>query len=170
MITVDVVLDDTHLRALELAMASIEDVIAAYVRQDLVPAVEALADDRLGEAPGAVHYPIEWTSEKQRMAFFATDGFGHGIPYQRNEPGIESQWEVTTAATDDATAVLLGNENPAARWVYGDADGADQQRMHINTGWPTFADEAAAIAQEAADSTARDFWTAFDRLINEVRP
>jgi len=27
--------------------------------------------------------PFEWTSEKQRRAYFASNGFGHGIPYQR---------------------------------------------------------------------------------------
>lgn len=30
-----------------------------------------------------VEYPVQWDSEKQRRAFFATDGFGKGIPYTR---------------------------------------------------------------------------------------
>lgn len=30
-----------------------------------------------------ITYPVQWDSEKQRRAFFATDGFGKGIPYVR---------------------------------------------------------------------------------------
>jgi hypothetical protein len=30
-----------------------------------------------------VRHPIQWDSERQRRAFFATNGFGQGIPYQR---------------------------------------------------------------------------------------
>jgi hypothetical protein len=29
--------------------------------------------------------PYHWTSDKQRKAFFATDGFGGGIPYSRTQ-------------------------------------------------------------------------------------
>lgn len=32
-----------------------------------------------------VTYPIQWDSDKQKRAFFATDGFGSGIPYQRTQ-------------------------------------------------------------------------------------
>lgn len=28
-------------------------------------------------------YPVTWDSARQRRAFFATNGFGHGIPYER---------------------------------------------------------------------------------------
>ena len=28
-------------------------------------------------------YPVTWDSERQRRAFFATNGFGNGIPYKR---------------------------------------------------------------------------------------
>jgi hypothetical protein len=30
-----------------------------------------------------VSYPIQWDSERQKRAYFATGGFGSGIPYQR---------------------------------------------------------------------------------------
>ena len=39
--------------------------------------------ERMSEPGQPVTYPIQWDSEKQRRAFFATDGFGEGIPYQR---------------------------------------------------------------------------------------
>jgi hypothetical protein len=37
-----------------------------------------------------VTYPINWDSEKQKRAYFATDGFGAGIPYQRTRRYIMS--------------------------------------------------------------------------------
>jgi len=31
-----------------------------------------------------IRYPVQWDSERQRRAYFATNGFGSGIPYQRS--------------------------------------------------------------------------------------
>lgn len=64
---------------------------------DLVPFVTGLYKDvrdvlyetavrvkeRMAVAGKPISYPVQWDSEKQRRAFFATDGFGGGIPYQR---------------------------------------------------------------------------------------
>lgn len=38
--------------------------------------------------------PVQWDSEKQRKAYFATDGFGAGIPYQR-KGDYERSWKKT---------------------------------------------------------------------------
>ena len=38
--------------------------------------------DRLVEGK-PVRYPIDWDSPRQKRAFFATNGFGQGIPYRR---------------------------------------------------------------------------------------
>ena len=38
--------------------------------------------DRLVEGK-PVRYPIDWDSPRQQRAYFATNGFGHGIPYKR---------------------------------------------------------------------------------------
>lgn len=42
-----------------------------------------------------ITYPVQWDSQKQRRAFFATNGFGKGIPYQRTF-GSASTWQVQT--------------------------------------------------------------------------
>lgn len=39
--------------------------------------------ERLSQEGKPVRYPIDWDSERQRRAFFATNGFGKGIPYRR---------------------------------------------------------------------------------------
>lgn len=54
------------------------------------------ANDAITKAmkrPGRpVRYPIHWDSEKQRKAYFATNGFGKGIPYRRSD-GYINAWQ-----------------------------------------------------------------------------
>jgi hypothetical protein len=96
----------------------------------------------LGVTPGPVKRPIEWTSPKQRMAFFASDGFGKGIPFARatHGPGnIQNAWFLKTNVKTDDFKAVVGNNDPAAQFVYGSLaksnPGKFQQRFHINTGW-----------------------------------
>lgn len=37
-----------------------------------------------------VRYPIDWDSPKQKRAFFATNGFGQGIPYRRTHTMVNN--------------------------------------------------------------------------------
>lgn len=39
--------------------------------------------ESLQEEGDPVRYPIDWDTEVQKRAYFATGGFGSGIPYQR---------------------------------------------------------------------------------------
>jgi len=48
---------------------------------------------RMSEPGKPITYPVQWDSEKQRRAFFATNGFGKGIPYTRNG-GYERSYAV----------------------------------------------------------------------------
>lgn len=72
-----------------------------------------------------------WKSEKQRKAFFATDGFKHGIPYKRTG-GLSKAWKVNVIFTQDGGEIISENKTPAARYVQGD----DTQPMHLDSGWP----------------------------------
>lgn len=88
-----------------------------------------LAD--LRKAPGAVKYPIAWKSAKQRKAYFATDGFGRGIPTQRSG-ALGGGWRVTVVyAPNKITSIAARNDVPYRRFVTGE----DQQPFHRNTGW-----------------------------------
>jgi hypothetical protein len=125
----------------ELAMQSIVE--------HIVPFIERRLDVRLRKAiPGPVTYPIQWTSERQRRAFFATDGFGHGIPYHRTG-GVAAAWRlVVTATLSQGVTVVARNDSPAAPFVYG----AWKQVFHTNTGWPDarpILDQIAAETQPA---------------------
>jgi len=95
--------------------------------------------DEYAVAVGAVKRPIEWTSEKQRRAFFATDGFGKGIPYQRTGK-LQAGWGLFAVSNPDGSSLVLQNKAEAAKYVYGFfGQQRPQQRFHVNTGWQTVA-------------------------------
>ncbi len=52
------------------------------IRAELGNTAKEFADE-MRESGTPIVYPVQWDSEKQRRAFFATDGFGKGIPYRR---------------------------------------------------------------------------------------
>jgi hypothetical protein len=96
--------------------------------------------DALQQTPGSVKYPVEWTSEKQRRAYFATNGFGAGIPFQRNGD-ISNAWEVIDLSVGGNFGILVRNTNPASKFLYGSlardkmAAMRWRQKFHQNTGW-----------------------------------
>ena len=97
----------------------------------------------LAVEPGGVFYPIAWTTAKQRRAFFASNGFGRGIPTQRTHD-IKNSWQVEFNFTEDGGDYLIENTSDHARWVIG----FDQQQFHANTGWiyaPAAIDEVTPI-------------------------
>ena len=49
--------------------------------------------ERMAVPGKPVTYPVQWDSPRQRKAFFATEGFGHGIPYERRQH-YELSWRV----------------------------------------------------------------------------
>jgi hypothetical protein len=97
------------------------------------------ARDEVARYPGAVKYPIQWTSEKQRRAFFATNGFGAGIPYRRTG-GLGQAWNLTSARSATGAVLVLENRAASAKYVYGFfGQPRPQQGFHVNTGWQTIA-------------------------------
>jgi len=85
-------------------------------------------------------YPIEWTSEKQRRAYWASGGFGAGIPHKRSG-GLTAAWEVVTERTSTGFRLVVRNLADGARFVVGSlakdivAASRFQQRFHTITGW-----------------------------------
>ena len=74
-----------------------------------------------------VRYPVQWDSEKQRRAYFASNGFGKGIPYQRTgRTRLSWQEERTPFGAN------LRGEHPAGA-VFGTPSGW-QSRIH-RTRW-----------------------------------
>lgn len=112
--------------------------------------------DELQHTPGKVKYPIQWTSERQRRAFFATNGFGGGIPYVRTG-NLAKAWKADYGRNDLGFYISVRNDDTAAAFVVGQlyAGARDTyQRMHRNTGW------------QRAKPTV-DYW--FGAYIDELR-
>lgn len=114
---------------------------------------------RLQQIPGAPRYPIRWTTERQRKAFFATDGFGRGIPTRRSGQ-IAGKWKTTFMPDSKGGMLILENDDPAATFVQG----FDQQGFHADTGWVTTAQVSDQFFAEGGDSVAEIWFEAADPL------
>lgn len=74
-------------------------------------------------------HPLQWVNPKQRKAFFASDGFGGGIPHVRR--GSEKAWQLTKIEN----GWMLINSTSGAKWIWGDAYGQDQSKLLVDS-WP----------------------------------
>lgn len=96
--------------------------------------------------PGAKPtYPIHWVSIRQRKAFFASQGFGGGIPHVRR--GIEQSWAIEKL--EDGYRVV--NRKPGAKFVFGSAYGTDQSPIHAGR-WPLFRDVAEEETEQLPEA------------------
>jgi hypothetical protein len=105
---------------------------------------------RLRKPGKAIRYPVKWDSDKQRRAFFATNGFGRGIPANRTGR-YPAGWNVERAG--DVGYKMINNV-PYAKHVGGSAFGTDQSRIHGGR-WPLLRDvfdqEAKKLPKEIED-------------------
>jgi hypothetical protein len=90
---------------------------------------------------------------RQRRAFWATNGFGGGIPHVRTH-GISQGWKYTVNAGEFA----IFNDNPAVGYV----EGAQQQPFLAAIGWLYAPPILEAFTTEAEAITMSNFQTAFD--------
>lgn len=109
-------------------------------------------------------YPLEWTSERQRKAYFASDGFGHGIPYQRTGRYANS-FRLYPLVREYRIQIRVENtwENSAyvgGRFSRDNRGKKKQQRFHQLTGWPDNADTSDQITTEYIS----DFNDAFSKF------
>lgn len=78
---------------------------------------------------------VHWDSEKQRRAYFASNGFGGGIPYTRTGR-YGKGWRITkTGVGTKQSGYTLSNTVSSrgrlyAKYISGDAQGEGQSRIH----------------------------------------
>ncbi len=117
------------------------------MRTELQTTVKTVLDrdvrDFLGQEPGPVLHPFEFSTDKSRKAYFATNGFGAGIPYSRTGNLVQS-WTVNVVATVTRMAVSILNKSKYAKYVYG----LQATPGHINTGWQRDLPTALELLQE----------------------
>lgn len=124
---------------------------ASKARSKLLP--------KLREEPPDPTYPLRWKTEKQKRAFFATDGFGRGIGAPRTHD-ISQGWKVEIN-NRDFVSIDVFNTNPATIFVEGD----EQQPFHIDTGW-IFAPQIISDAWDAFEDVLIDtYFTVADPTI-----
>lgn len=130
-------------------------------------AIQAAADYLIGDNNHGLKYepervihgdgnPYQWTSEKQRRAFFATDGFGRGIPSQRTHHMVMG-WRANP--TNDGYRMEITNTVDYATYVQGN----QIQPGHVADRWRQYgkiiADNTAGAiraAQQAVDRWIRE--------------
>lgn len=76
-------------------------------------------------------YPLVWTSERQRRAFFASNGFGRGIPTTRSHEMVNAWHLLVVFSGNRLTEIAIENNDPTHDFVTG----RNRQRMHVITGW-----------------------------------
>lgn len=80
--------------------------------------------------------PMNWTSDAQRKMYFATGGFGRGIPTTRSG-AIENGLTVRKYVSERGLLVTVGNTSPRTPYVIGSPGYEEwQQGFHIDLGWP----------------------------------
>ena len=118
------------------------------------------AAGELSSEPSKPSYPVNWDSNKQRMAFFATKGFGGGIPYARTGR-ISKQWIIQ----NNTSSVRLSNKAPQAVYVYGTWESTKQSRIHKGR-WPVFQIVVKKYIGSTGEKLVNPIQRAITRLIN----
>jgi hypothetical protein len=103
--------------------------IMPVTRRQIFNTLLGIRNTLTAAAPRPTH-PINWDSEKQRRAYFATEGFGGGIPSHRTGR-YQRSWRVIRVGADYA----IDNPDPAAVYIGGDEQGTSQSRIHQSR-WP----------------------------------
>ena len=120
------------------------------------PDLQRQVDDLLGGDPGPVSRPFVFATEKSRKAYFATNGFGKGIPFKRDD-SIRTSWRVSVLTRLSKDFVVIDNPKKAAKYLYGSPD-QRQVQGHKNTGWGKDFDEAITLINEHAVILVKDNW------------
>jgi len=101
----------------------------------------AVAIRKVMKEPGpAPTYPIKWDSIKQRKAFFASDGFGHGIPTKRTGE-YQKNWKVIAVQGSPADVGYdVGNPLAHSKYIGGTARSTKRQSNIHRGRWNLFRD------------------------------
>lgn len=154
------------MRASVRGFDKVKEFIASIDRGYKIAAMREIAKYLIGDErhglkhnPARVNHdennPYQWQSEKQRKAYFATNGFGGGIPYQRTG-NLANAWTYEEK-NNDWNTVALTNDSEYGVFVQGD----NIQKGHKVDGWRIMAD---VIATNIAGAI-RAGQQAVDRLI-----
>lgn len=104
--------------------------------------------------PAKPRYLIIWQSERQRKAFFATNGFGKGIPTQRSG-ALPAAWAVNQTVRGNGGELRFDNATNYGDYVQGDR----QQEMHIASGYHNVNEGVTLYAVDYAATLEQSFFS-----------
>lgn len=142
MIRSELIVDDDVLEAVQDALKRAPETIRRTVNKIVLPKVRDRARVVLSVMPGRPHYPLAWTSERQRRFVMAKLRRENNLPYQRTGRMVAA-WRTETAPIDAGIAIMISNNSPAAPYVVGNR----QQRYHRQTGWYQVDDKVLELSE-----------------------
>ncbi len=142
-------------------LEAVKEFISTLPRQIRGQATEAASEYLIGnESRGLKHYPArvqhgadnpyQWQSGKQRRAYFASNGFGKGIPYQRTN-SLSDGW----TTINDGVKTAIVNDLPYATYVMDEY----QQRGHKADGW--------RLVSQIISTNIRGMYQQIDKVLRE---
>lgn len=129
MIKQTIEIDTDIVEALEDGFRRFPSVLNTALTRNIARAKSRLLST-LHDQPGKPKYPIRWTSERQRRAFFATKGFGRGIPTRRTGKLVNA-WDIKVDTQTTGGVLTVFNSVEYEQYVTG----INQQGFHHDTGW-----------------------------------
>lgn len=120
---------------------------------------------KLSREPGKVKKPIEWTSDKQRIAVIIKYKEMGITEWQRGMDGerLSQQWEATMKIEGGVFTMTIQNRSSISKFVYGslakDKTAAlrFKQKFHANTGWLDAQPEVQEGIRAMLDDFGREF-------------
>lgn len=105
----------------------------AYTRNTSRLRSRWIAALRVEPPPASNFYPVRWKTRKQQRAFFATNGFGRGIPTVRMHQ-LSRGWKGSITPFENGGEIAIYNTTPSAVFVYGSLD-TPRQPMFVKIPW-----------------------------------
>jgi len=115
--------------------------------------------NRMGKRGKQPTYPINWASDRQRRAFFATNGFGRGIPTARTNQ-YSASWKVTR----NKEGYSITNDTGYAKFIGGNAYGLQQSPIHKRR-WQLFRDVFEEEIDELPEEMMKEMFIVGRRVV-----
>lgn len=144
-IVVEIEINLDELLAFEQALALLPERVGEVLVGAMQEA-EDIAYLELATYPEPPSPPINWDSERQKRAFFSTNGFGGGIPHERQDllPGSFEESEII--ASEGLIEAKVFTPEEWAHFVMG----KDQSNIHVGR-WETDTQIGERIAPEVKE-------------------
>lgn len=143
--------------------------------------VPALEYELASNVPPRRRYPADYPNgklpfdtPKQQKAYWASGGFGRGIPFVRSG-SLEQSWKVDITNAGGVFAIRVHNDADGAKYVYGslsmnyETARKSQQRFHAATGWPLAIEIIQPVLADMIDAFAKRYKEELGQFGNKPR-